>query len=79
MFLSWEQDPPTAAPGGPPPYRVAVTSIDRLLVRIFELSSRNPAFFTATPNSYAREALAHQNPVFDSLIKDRIPQEQDAK
>ena len=50
-------------------YRGVVSSVDRLVVRIFELSSKNPLFFTATLNPYARNALSPHNPVLDSLFK----------
>ncbi len=79
IHLDWEQGECNAAvpPGVPAIYRVTVTSIDRLVVRIFELSSRNPLFFTATLNSYARGALVPHNPIPASLFKSSVPQKQE--
>lgn len=47
----------------PPRYEVVITDIDRLVARIFEVSSRNPFFFTGSMNPYAREAITRDNPV----------------
>jgi len=46
----------------PPRYQIVVTEIDRLVARIFEVSSRNPAFFTGWMNEYAQGAITRDNP-----------------
>ena len=54
------------APGTTPPprYQIVVTDIDRLVERIFKVSSRNPVFFTGGMNHYARDAITCDNPVW---------------
>lgn len=66
IIVMWDPDPisSTYAPDitPPPRYQIIVTEIDRLVARIFEVSSRNPAFFTGGVNDYAREAITRDNP-----------------
>ncbi len=54
----------THAPGRTPEprYHLVVTAIDRLVARIFEVSSRNPLFFTSGMNEYAKRAITRDNP-----------------
>jgi hypothetical protein len=58
------------APGtsSPPRYQIDPPIIDLLVARIFELCSRNPAFFTNGMNSYAREAITRNNPVGERFV-----------
>jgi hypothetical protein len=52
-----------------PMYKIIVTDIDHLVAKIFEVCSRNPAFFTCGLNEYARDAITRDNPVGYSLVK----------
>jgi len=45
-----------------PRYEVVMADLDELLAEVLRLSSRNPAFFIARLNHYAREALRYENP-----------------
>jgi hypothetical protein len=54
-----------------PEYVLIGNDIDRLIAKIFEVSSRSPFFFTNMLNDYARAAVAHQNPVADFLLQSR--------
>jgi hypothetical protein len=70
--LDWTKpDPAWASTGREPEYSVVVNDIDRLMAKIFEVSSRNPFFFTNRLNDYARSALTHLNPVVDLLLERR--------
>ena len=66
IIIQWEPGPAssTYAPEitPPPRYQIVVTEIDWLVARIFEVCSRNPAFFTGSMNDYAREAIMRDNP-----------------
>jgi hypothetical protein len=44
-----------------PQYEIVVSRIDRLVKRIFEVSSRNPMFFAYDFRNQAGEALSYQN------------------
>jgi hypothetical protein len=68
MIVMWEPISSTYGPEITPPsrYQIIVTEIDRLVARIFEVSSRNPAFFTGRMNEYAREAITRDNPACGS-------------
>ncbi len=48
--------------GTTPCYILVITDLDRLVARIFEVSSRNPRFYTGGMNEYARNAILHHNP-----------------
>jgi hypothetical protein len=55
-----------------PEYAVVVSDIDRLIAKIFEVSSRNPAFWTRRLNDYARDVLTRANPVADLLLESKV-------
>jgi hypothetical protein len=55
----------------PPQYESTVADIDRLVGKIFEISSRNPVFFTGGLNTYARDAITRNNPVAEKLVEGR--------
>ena len=67
IFFQWTPGISTStfAPGitPPPRYDLVVTDIDSLVARIFEVSSRNLAFFMNGMNEYARNAITLDNPV----------------
>jgi hypothetical protein len=73
MILLWDPSPfPTGQISGttPPPlrYEIVVTDIDRLIVKIFEVCSRNPMFFTNGMRACARDAITRDNPVAEQLV-----------
>jgi hypothetical protein len=75
MIAHVEWDKPGGRPStgrSEPKYVVVVNDIDRLVAKIFELSSRNPAFWTRRLNDYARDALTRANPVADLLLERRV-------
>jgi len=51
-----------------PRYQIDTLVIDHLVAKIFEVCSRNPAFFTGGMNSYAREAITRNNPIGERFL-----------
>ena len=72
ILVQWEPASPPPVLGsvsfGTPRYDLAVNDIDRLVARIFQVCSRNPQFFTARMDEYARAAISRSNPVADFLF-----------
>jgi hypothetical protein len=54
----------------PPLYHLVVNDLDRLIGRLFVVSSRNPLFFTSylAALPHAREIIARDNPVTAQLL-----------
>jgi hypothetical protein len=63
MMVGRFVDAPETDSNGAPRYQVAPPVVDHLVGKIFELCSKNPAFFIAGMNTYARELVTRDNPV----------------
>jgi hypothetical protein len=62
MGLAWEaSDLPTHKPRSLREYVLAVNDLDALVAKIFEVSSRNLAFFGPF-NNYSKDAITRENP-----------------
>lgn len=72
ILFQWVQPVPPRISGpaayDTPRYVLVVNDIDRLVARIFQVSKRNPQFFTALMNEHARTAISHMNPVAEFLF-----------
>jgi len=55
----------------PPLYHLHVNDLDRLVAKLFVVSSRNPLFFTSLLAAlpHAREIITRDNPVADQLLR----------
>ena len=73
--FQWNDPPelPMFVPGdlSVPQYDLVVNTIDRLVATIFQVSSRNPAFFTIRMNENSRNAIYHSNPIAEFLFSDQ--------
>ncbi len=71
MSMGWSAGPISVSGTGVervPAYILSVNEIDALVAKIFQVTSRNPAFYTCMLNQYGREALSYQNPYADYLL-----------
>jgi hypothetical protein len=72
MLVDWGATSSVALAIGaaPPLYQLNVHDLDRLVAKIFEVSSRNPLFFTSylAALPHAREILTHDNPAAAQLL-----------
>jgi len=72
MLVEWEPAVPATAHFAlsSPLYQLTATDLDRLVAKIFEVSSRNPFFFTTylAVQPHAREIISRDNPVAAQLL-----------
>lgn len=71
MIVLWTKTGPRIDPDpsrSTPRYELVVTEVDRLVLRIFEASSRNPMFFTLRLHHHGRETILRDNPVGAKLL-----------
>ena len=64
IFLDWVPVAGAARSASPPCYEIVVTDIDHLILKVFEISSRNFSAFAGGRNNYARDALEWDNPAY---------------
>ncbi len=64
IHLDWNPSAGAARSASLPCYEIFVTDIDHLILKVFEICSRNFSAFVGRRNEYARDALAWQNPAY---------------
>ncbi len=64
ISLNWHPSVGAARSASLPCYEIIVTDIDHLILKVFEICSRNFSAFLVGINEYARDALEWDNPAY---------------
>jgi hypothetical protein len=68
ISIEWADTPSNSSSSTPPIYKANGTEIDKLVIVLFEILSRNPSVFYPYYNAHAREAITRYHYAPERMI-----------